>query len=216
MCLMRQLLWLVMLAWSALAVQAAERYYRYQDANGTMVINSAITPQRAAEGGYDIIDENGRLIERIEPVLTGEALAERLREREQEAQRKAQEQAQKQYDLSLLQRYSFVSDIEAEEKRQVAQLQTRVAILRGNLIGFRADLEKAYESAAASERQNKPVAEKQQKQIASLEDRIRATELMLDQQQQEIDSTRQQYQRAIERFRELEKRRGRGSPANNP
>ena len=125
---------------SSMAIAANDRYYRYTDTNGTVVINSAINPDRAALG-YDILDANGRLVERVAPALSGDEFA-------LQSQQDQQAKKQQEYDISLLQRYSFVGDIEAEQKRQVAQLNTRSAILRGNLNSFRFDLEKTYEQAA--------------------------------------------------------------------
>ncbi len=194
---------LLSLLLSSAIFAAADRYYRYTDTNGTVVINSAISPERAALG-YDILDANGRLLERVAPALTGDELA-------LQTQHDQQAKKQQEYDISLLQRYSFVGDIEAEQKRQVAQLNTRSAILRGNLNSFRFDLEKTYEQAADFERQNKPMPEKLQNRIASLEERITVTKQMLNNQMQEIEKLNQEYQLAIQRFKELEVLRGRST-----
>lgn len=188
---------------SSMAIAANDRYYRYTDANGTVVINSAINPDRAALG-YDILDANGRLVERVAPALSGDELAI-------QSQQDQQAKKQQEYDISLLQRYSFVGDIEAEQKRQVAQLNTRSAILRGNLNSFRFDLEKTYEQAADFERQNKPMPDSLKSRIESLEERITVTKQMLNNQMQEIEKMNQEYLRAIERFKELEALRGRSA-----
>jgi|SRR5690554_795047 len=188
---------------SSMAIAANDRYYRYTDANGTVVINSAINPDRAALG-YDILDANGRLVERVAPALSGDELA-------LQSQQDQQAKKQQEYDISLLQRYSFVGDIEAEQKRQVAQLNTRSAILRGNLNSFRFDLEKTYEQAADFERQNKPMPDSLKSRIESLEERITVTKQMLNNQMQEIEKMNQEYLRAIERFKELEVLRGRSA-----
>lgn len=186
---------------SYVAVAATGHYYRYTDSNGTVVINSTINPDRAALG-YDILDAHGRLIERVAPALSGDELA-------LQAEQDKLAKEQQAYDISLLQRYSFVSDIEAEQKRQVAQLNTRSAILRGNLNSFRYDLEKTYEQAANFERQNKPIPANLEERIANLEERITVTKQMLSNQQQEIDKLNQSYIQAIQRFKELETLRGR-------
>ncbi len=188
---------------SSMAIAANDRYYRYTDTNGTVVINSAINPDRAALG-YDILDANGRLVERVAPALSGDEFAI-------QSQQDQQAKKQQEYDISLLQRYSFVGDIEAEQKRQVAQLDTRSAILRGNLNSFRFDLEKTYEQAADFERQNKPMPDSLKKRIESLEERITVTKQMLNNQMQEIEKMNQEYLRAIERFKELEVLRGRSA-----
>lgn len=182
---------------------APERYYRYTESNGTLVIKNTISPERAALG-YKVLDANGRVVETVAAALSRDALTAQAKQTEQERQ-------QREYDISLLQRYSFVSDIVAAEDRQIAQLNTRAAILRGNLNSFRADMEKVYEQAANYEKQNKPIPDQLQTQIKSLEERIAATEQMLNNQQSEIQNVKRDYSRAIERFKELDVLRGRAS-----
>lgn len=203
---------LVMMA-TALVDASPNRFYRYVDDSGTTVIRSTISPERAAQG-YDVIDHNGRLVETVEPRASEEELAERQRQRELDQEREIQAREQERYDLSLLQNYSFVADIEAEKRRQVAQQQTQVAVLRGNLSSFRADLEKAYEEAAVSERRNHKVSESVQNRIDNLEERISNTEQMLEKQLEDIELTRERYRRAINRFKQLEELRNRRSSVN--
>lgn len=184
------------------------KFYRYVETDGTTVIKSTITPERAALG-YEVLDANGRLIDTIAPALTGDELADYLRQQQQQAQEQQRSREQEDYDISLLQRYSFVSDIEAEQKRQVAQLNTRSAILRGNLASFRSDLEKTYEQVANYERQGKPTPDNLKARVNNLEEKISATEDMLKLQKKEVKALEKDYQKAIDRFTQLEELRGR-------
>lgn len=184
------------------------KFYRYVETDGTTVIKSTITPERAALG-YEVLDANGRLIDTIAPALTGDELADYLRQQQQQAQEQQRSREQEDYDISLLQRYSFVSDIEAEQKRQVAQLNTRSAILRGNLASFRSDLEKTYEQVAHYERQGKLAPDNLKARVSNLEEKISATEDMLKLQKKEVKALEKDYQKAIDRFTQLEELRGR-------
>lgn len=184
------------------------KYYRYTESNGTVVIKSTISPERAALG-YEVLDANGRLLNTIAPALTGDELADYLRQQAHEEKLQQEAKKQEEYDIALLQRYSFVADIEAEKKRQIVQLHTRTAILRGNLSSFRSDLEKTYEQVARYERQNSNVPENLKKHVANLEDKISATEDMIKAQSKEVSVVEQDYQKAIDRFKQLEELRGR-------
>lgn len=205
----------VILCFLSSVVWAANgKFYRYVEADGTTVIKSTITPERAALG-YDVLDARGRLLDTIAPALTGDELADYLRQQEQQVQEQQLTEQQEEYDISLLQRYSFVSDIEAEQQRQVAQLNTRSAILRGNLASFRSDLEKTYEQVASYERQSKAVPDNLKKRVSNLEEKISATEDMLKLQAKEVEAVEREYQKAIERFTQLEVLRGRKSSSSD-
>lgn len=190
-----------------LAVDAGE-YYRYVDNSGSVVIDNDIPPELAHKG-YEVINKHGRLIRRIKAQATGEELAvlkeEQKRFNEQEAQRKAQED----YDMSLLRRYSFVTDIEAEQKRKIREMEISVSILKGNLNGVRGELALEYEKAAAVERSGKQTPKGLASRISNLEQKITTTEDMLNKRRAARDITSLEYQRSIERFKELQVMRGR-------
>lgn len=56
------------------SAQVAANMYRYTDENGQIVISSTI-PQEATKRGYDILSNNGRVIETIPPAPTEEEIA---------------------------------------------------------------------------------------------------------------------------------------------
>ena len=61
-----------------MATHAAANMYRYTDESGQVVISSTI-PQEATKRGYDILGNNGRVIETIPPAPTEEEIAARAR-----------------------------------------------------------------------------------------------------------------------------------------
>lgn len=211
---MKWKLTILLLLLPGILMAANGKYYRYVETDGTTVIKSTITPERAALG-YEVLDASGRLLDRIAPALTGDELVDYLRQKELQVQEQQLAKQREEYDISLLQRYSFVSDIEAEKKRQLAQLNTRSAILRGNLSSFRSELEQTYEQVANYERQNKSVPDNLKIRVGNLEEKISATEEMLALQGKEVESLDREYQKAIERFTQLDELRGRRSGVKN-
>ena len=193
---------------SGLWAATAGEYYRYVNDNGNLVIDNDVPPELAHKG-YDVINKNGRLIRKVEPQLTGDALivvkAEKRRQEAAEKQRLAQEQ----YDMSLLRRYSFISDIEAEKKRKIREMEISVSILKGNLNTVRTELEGEYEKAARLERAGRKPSEDLLSRIAILEKKITTTEDMLNKRRAARDITSLEYQQSIERFKELQVLRGR-------
>lgn len=187
---------------------AAGEYYRYTDLNGNMVIDNDIPPE-LIKNGYDVIDKHGRMIRSIKPQATEEQLIAVTAERKKQQEEEAKLRAQAIYDLSLLRRYSFVSDIEAEKTRKIKEMEISVSILKGNLIGVRSELALELEKAAQIERAGRKLTETQQERIATLEKKITTTEDMLNKRRAARDITGLEYQRSIERFKELQIMRGR-------
>lgn len=187
---------------------AAGEYYRYTDVNGNMVIDNDIPPE-LIKNGYDVIDKHGRMIRSIKAQATEEQLIAVTAERKKQQEEEAKLRAQAIYDLSLLRRYSFVSDIEAEKTRKIKEMEISVSILKGNLIGVRSELALELEKAAQIERAGRKLTETQQERIATLEKKITTTEDMLNKRRAARDITGLEYQRSIERFKELQIMRGR-------
>ena len=58
------------------AAGAQATMYRYTDENGRLVISNTI-PQEATKRGYDILSNNGRVVETVAPAPTAEEIAAR-------------------------------------------------------------------------------------------------------------------------------------------
>ena len=188
-----------------IAMQAsAGVFYRYVNDEGHSVMHQTIPPQYV-ENGYDIVNDKGQVIERVPPKVTG---AE-LKAREEAAQRAKEATAQEEYDLTLLRRYSFVTDLESERDRKIRELSVRVTILKSNLSGVRHELEQEYKKAARYERSGKEAPEMIQEHITQLEAKIANTESNIAQSRFAIEDERDEYNTAIERFKELQVLRGR-------
>jgi hypothetical protein len=192
---------------SAASVSSGKQYYRYKDPKAGLVITSTMTAE-AAKFGYDIIDEKGRVIEKVEGHLEGEALEEYKKKHQAEIVEKERAKAQQEYDVNLLRRYSFVTDIAAEKKRKLAELNATVQIVKGNLAGVRSELEAEYARAAVIERQGKPIPEDLKKKISDLEDAMRSTEELYQIRSNDINKTAADYDKAESRFKELQILRG--------
>lgn len=186
-------------------------FYRYKDANGELVITNAL-PGDLARRGYEIIDNKGRLIQKVIGELEGAELD--AMKQQQRTELKEQEKAKQQleYDLSLLRRYSFVTDIEAEEKRKLAELNATLSIVKGNLNSVRAQLEAEYARAAEIERQGRPLPADLKQKIEDVEAAMISTEDLYKLRQQDIENATADYDKAIKRFEELQVLRGKVRP----
>ena len=104
---------------------SAHSYFRYVDENGKLVLSQTI-PNERVRYGYDVLDQNGNLIERVEPQLT-----------EAQYQRKLELEAAQQECLMKLDRthklYQSPGDIDYAEGQALKSLENRVSNTRANL-----------------------------------------------------------------------------------
>ena len=104
---------------------SAHSYFRYVDESGKLVLSQTI-PNERVRYGYDVLDQNGNLIERVEPQLT-----------EAQYQRKLELEAAQQECLMKLDRthklYQSPGDIDYAEGQALKSLENRVSNTRANL-----------------------------------------------------------------------------------
>jgi len=183
------------------------KLYRYKGAHGQTVIDGAVPPE-FARNGYEVLNAAGQVIEVVPRQLSAEELANLSVEEKAQRAAKENEAKQQAYDESLLLRYSDVTDIEAARGRSIKELDIRVAILRGNMMQVKANLEREQQRAADIERGGREVSKDTRATIDQLRKATEVSENDIEQRKREIDDVRNQYQKEIERFRYLTEVKG--------
>ena len=115
---------------------AQAELYRYIDANGGVVLNRHGVPVELIANGYEVLNEQGRVMRVVPPAPTP---AER-------AQLQAQ-QLRAMHDAKLLRLYSGVDDVEQARLRKLAEMDGLISIAEGNrqvLLAQRQRLEKEH------------------------------------------------------------------------
>ena len=123
-----------------LAGQAAE-LYRYLDRNGTLVIDRQGVPPEYAGKGYDVLNEQGRVIRKVAPALPAAELDRQARERQQAV-----------VDGQLRKLYSNVEDVDRAKARKLAELDGLLQIKKANLEAARQLQSQLMEQAAVQQR----------------------------------------------------------------
>lgn len=180
------------------ATVAEARMYRYTDDNGRMVISNTI-PQEASRRGYDILNEQGRVIETVDPAPTAEEVA--AREAEKQRQREAELQRQK--DERLLKRYSHPDEAVRAMHRKVQELQGLNQLKRGNISVIVSQLDNEQSRAANLERSGREIPQAMLQKINRLESQVRDIEAEIAAQNAEIDALKANFLRDIERLEEI-------------
>ena len=180
------------------SAQAAANMYRYTDENGQIVISSTI-PQEATKRGYDILSNNGRVIETIPPAPTEEEIAAR----EAEKQRQKELAEQREQDRALLKRFSHPDQAVKAMHRKIRELEGLIQLKRGNISVISSQLDNEQSRAANMERAGREIPEGTLDKIRRLEAQIRDIEREIASQTQEIDELRKAFEDDIERLEEV-------------
>jgi hypothetical protein len=146
------LLIMLLPAWSG-----ASELYRYLSDKGVVVLDRQGVPPQYIGKGYDVLDDQGRLLRRIPPAPTAE-------ERERINQAKAQANS----DTQLLRLYSSVEDVDRARERKLGELDGAIAAARGNLQSLRTQQANFQGQAAELERAGQVVPESLVVQIGNI------------------------------------------------
>jgi len=182
---------------------AADQMYRYEGANGEMVIEDHIPPEFVHKG-YAIINKSGFVIEKVEPTLSKDDVAGLSEARQAEELKK--EQAKR--DAWLLERYSDAGDAILARDRQLGSLETLIIVAQININKLKKDENKELTLAAEAERQGKEIPPDVISSLESIRAQIRTAELQVENQKQEQTKINEKFGKIIDRLTEIEKEKG--------
>lgn len=103
-------------------VAGATELYRYVDDKGTTVLSRQGVPPEHISKGYEVLNDQGRVVKVIPPAPSAEEMKHILAER-----------ARASSDAQLLRLYSTPDDVERARERKLAELDGLIGVARGNL-----------------------------------------------------------------------------------
>ena len=180
------------------AADAQATMYRYTDENGRLVISNTI-PQEATKRGYDILSNNGRVVETVAPAPTAEEIAAR----EAEKERQKQLEIQQEQDRLLLKRFSHPDQAVRAMHRKIRELEGIIQLKRGNISVISSQLDSEQSRAADMERAGRDIPETTLEKIRRLEAQIRDIEREISAQRQDIGEMKKAYESDIKRLEEI-------------
>lgn len=182
---------------------SAQNLYRYRADNGVVVVDFRV-PVEYADNGYEVLDENGLVVDVVPRALTVEERANVALARELEENARMEQIRLQKWDESLLLRYSTIADIEDARDRSLSDLKIRVSILKSNRRSLRQQVENAQARVAATERAGAQPLQADLDNIAVLKGEIGSTEAQIEARQIQISDMTASYQRDIDRFEQLQ------------
>ncbi|WP_437880065.1 DUF4124 domain-containing protein [Pseudomonas sp. LRF_L74] len=130
--------------------------YRYVDGKGIVVLDSMVPPQYM-EKGYEVLNEQGRVVKVVPPAPSLE-----------ERKRMQQEKSRAGSDIQLLRLYSSVADVDRARDRKLAELSGVIDVAKANVQSLRIQQNNLLSQAADMERSGREVPEHLLAQIDNL------------------------------------------------
>lgn len=131
-------------------VADAVELYRYTDDKGTTVLSRQGVPPEYIGRGYEVLNDQGRVIKVVPPAPSAEEMQRLLAD-------KAHDKAQAESDAQLLRLYSSPEDVERAREHKLAELDGLIGVARGNLQSVRTQQANLQSQAADYERAGKTV-----------------------------------------------------------
>lgn len=187
-------------------------HYRWKDAAGVVHFGDTI-PASALAGGYDIVDNDGRVVRHIARELTPaeRRAAAATAAREAAAKRVAQQQQLE--DAQMLSAYPTSRDLEQSQQAQLQQIRNDIATLQTNLRSQEDSLTELLAHAADLEHSGKPLPPYVNTRIAEQRESVNGERNAIAQRRTDLASAETRFAAQLQRYRALRAKYRNGDPA---
>ncbi|MBL4571143.1 MAG: hypothetical protein JKY21_08355 [Alcanivorax sp.] len=170
-------------------------YFRHYSADGVMHLNRTLTSD-AIRSGYQLLDEQGRILEDVKAVNLNdeEARVKRLQQARQARQ-----------DEELLRMYAGPEDAVRARDRKIDALDLSISYEENSLAQLQMKLDDEIAVAARNERAGREVPEGVLEAIERLKRQIELAEEKLEAFEADIEEARKEYAPIIQRLEQIEK-----------
>ncbi|MGH8110532.1 MAG: DUF4124 domain-containing protein [Rhodanobacteraceae bacterium] len=191
----------------AMPASAANRptpttHYRWTDTAGVVHFGDTI-PSSALAGGYDIVDNDGRVVRHVPRELTA---AERKAEAAATAHATAARRAARQQNLEdtqLLSAYPTDKDLEQSQQAALNQIEADISTLTTNLRSQEDSLTELLNHAADLEHAGKPVPPVVTRRISEQRGAVNSERGALTQRRTDLASAQSRFSAQLQHYRAL-------------
>jgi hypothetical protein len=196
------LLPVIVLLLGGVSLPAHARIKCWTNKDGIRECGTSVPPEYSQKG-YTELNEQGMVIDKQERAKTEEELEEAARKAKLEAEKKRKAKEQAKQDRILLYTFSSVDDIKLVRDEQIAAIESNIKVTQKRNEKIQEDLDSRIKAAAAAERAGGKPNEALLKDIETLKRQIKNNEAFIQKRRNEMEQTKQEYSRKIERFKEL-------------
>lgn len=179
-----------------------KKLYKWVDDSGEVHYSDTVPPQ-AAPKGKDVLNDAGITVHKIDAAKTPAQIAEEKRQAKlrEKKRRLAKEQAAR--DRRLLDTYASEQDIINTRDAKLSALENLIRISEGTVKSLNEKLSNLMKTAADRERAGRKVPPYVLQRMQSARNQLRSTEQYIARKRSEQESVRKQYERDIERYRQI-------------
>lgn len=177
----------------------ANQLYRYKDESGSVVLGRSIPPE-LVKNGYDILNSQGRLIEKVAPALTKEQIVARDAELERQKRQAEAEAKQLKIDNELKQLYSHPNDAVRILDRKVSDIKGVIAFQKGQIESARKEIQTQESKAAELQRNGRAIPKRLTDKLVTLKKEIVQSETEIEELQQSMASVLTEFDGKIKRL----------------
>jgi hypothetical protein len=152
-------------------VAFAAKLYRFE-VDGRLILKDHVPPEYA-QMGYDILNDQGLVIRRVQPAPTASELAEIAAKKAIKAALIERIRIRREADQALLRVYSKPGDVERARKRSTDNIVGYISLQKRRIISLTEKLERAQGRAANQERAGAEIPADMRLEIAQLQNQIR-------------------------------------------
>lgn len=184
------------------APPTVSEHYRWKDPAGVVHFSDTI-PASALAGGYDIVDNNGRVVRRVARELTP---AERQAAAEAAAKAAAAKRVAAQQhleDAQMLAAYPTAADLAKSQQGQLRQIEADIKTLQANLGSQEDSLSELLSHAADLEHAKKPIPPYVNKRIAAQRDTVNNERAALAQRRDDLAHAKANFTAQLQRYNAL-------------
>ena len=181
----------------------AGNLFRWTDADGQRHMESII-PADQAKLGYEVLDDrNFRVLKTVGRALNKEELAAAEKKQAIEAEKKLAQERAERHDRTLLATYMSTDDMEMARNGQLRTLDSMIESTQRTRGRLETNLDDLIGSAAAFERDSKPVPKRTEKDIANIRQQIELQTKIISDNREKQQLLTAQFDADIRRFKAL-------------
>ncbi|PID42083.1 MAG: ABC transporter ATPase [Proteobacteria bacterium] len=184
---------------------SAGSLYRYKDANGVVVLGITVPPE-LVKNGYEVLNQNGRVIKVIPPALTPEQIRLRDAAALEESKRQKAREAQLRKDRELLRLYSHPDDIIMIWQRKLDDINSVITLKEESILLQNNKLERYQTQAADAERSGKKVSNKLINDMTRTQEKIAKLIEEIASHKADLKAQSNYFQARMDRLIQLKKR----------
>lgn len=177
-------------------------HYRWTDPAGVVHFSDTI-PASALAGGYDVVNDNGRVVRRIAPELSPAARKAAAAEAARIAAAKRATRQQSLEDAQMLAAYPTDKDLEQSQQAQLQQIQTDIATLQTNLRSQEDSLTDLLSHAADLQHSGQPVPTSVNRRIVEQRETVNGERNALAQRRADLAQAQVRFTTQLQRYRAL-------------